>query len=320
MESETITLLISQEDCENYKRLDQYLSEKLELSRSIIKNLFEEKNIQSEHKLKLNKMPKVSIEVTVIIPPAKPSEIQAEDIPLDILFEDDHLIIINKHAGMVVHPAPGNYTGTLVNALLHHCPDLKGIGGVQRPGIVHRLDKGTSGIMVVAKDQKTHEGLTTLFSEHDIQREYETLILSKQISPIGTVQSMYNRHPKNRLKMTSRISTGKEAVTHYKILKSWDLLHHLRVTLETGRTHQIRVHLSEQLHSPIINDDLYGNPKQQILRCPEAIRELITSYPYPLLHARKLGFIHPITKEELVFTQDAPSPFSEVMEILNAHC
>ncbi len=317
-----LKITLNFELAQKYKRLDQFLVDETDLSRSVIKQLFEKGEIKSSIPLKLNKIPKLidgdEVSIEIHEPEPTPSEALPEDIPLEFLYQDEFLAIINKPAGLVVHPAPGNYTGTLVNALLHHCPDIKGIGGVQRPGIVHRLDKGTSGIMVIAKEQKTHELLVNLFSEHNIEREYEALAFYKGAVDTGTIKSMLDRHPKNRLKMTTRVNSGKEAITRYRVCKR-DLagekdLCHFRVSLETGRTHQIRVHFSEILNAPLLNDEIYGNPKQNLLRLSLNAQNIIGDYPYPFLHARKLGFIHPRTEKELLFESPAPSPFKELLE------
>ncbi len=314
---ETILIEVSSEDFESFIRLDQFLTAKTDLSRNLVKNLFEQGEITSKKKLKLNKMPPTGTSIEIQIPPAIPSEALAEDIDLNILFEDEYLLFVDKPAGMVTHPAPGNYTGTLVNAILHHCPDLKGVGGVKRPGIVHRLDKGTSGVMVVAKDHKTHEGLIKLFSSHTIKRKYVALGMKKEIPRSGTIRTLINRNPKNRLKMTSRTSEGKEAITYYKVLSSGCGLYFMELTLETGRTHQIRVHLSEKLGIPVLNDSLYGNPNQEVLRLADDLKSFIQDYEHPFLHAKSLGFTHPITNKELYFESPIPSPFSQILEKMN---
>jgi 23S rRNA pseudouridine1911/1915/1917 synthase len=300
-----------------YKRLDTFLNSKIDsLSRTQIKRLFEAGQITSETKLELKRMPKPGTKITVNIPEAVDSNIEPENIPLDILFEDEYLIIINKPAGLVVHPAPGNYTGTLVNAILYHCNDIKGIGGEKRPGIVHRLDKGTTGVMVVAKEQKCHEGLVELFSTHDIERYYEAICVGSRIQPEGTIETTIGRNPKNRLKMKSNIP-GKNAITHYKVLSFFERLSHLELKLETGRTHQIRVHLSEVLNCPILRDPLYATPLNQLKVCPDKLKPILKNYEHPLLHAKVLGFVHPITKEKLRFEVEPPSPFKECLEMLN---
>ncbi len=306
----------------HFKRLDKLLVDRFpDLSRNVIKNLFEKNNIYVENnpniKLELKKLPPLGTEIIILIPEPEPSEAQPENIPLEILFEDEHLVIINKPAGMVTHPAPGNYTGTLVNAVLHHCPDLLGVGDQKRPGIVHRLDKGTSGVMVVAKTPVCHAGLVNLFSTHDITREYEALIMGTKFLPSGTLESHIGRDPNNRLKMANNVRNAKKAITHYKVSNFYEKVTHAIMTLETGRTHQIRVHLSGLLKAPILCDETYGNPKQQLKRVPSGLASLLKDYPHPLLHARKLGFVHPITKEEVLFEKEPPEIFKKALNVLN---
>jgi 23S rRNA pseudouridine1911/1915/1917 synthase len=314
-------ITIEKEDLENFSRLDKFLSEKLtDQSRSVIKQLFESGEITSDnHKLTLKKMPAEGVVININIPEAVDTELKAENIPLDILFEDEHLLIINKPAGMVVHPAPGNYTGTLVNAVLFHCDDLKGIGGEKRPGIVHRLDKGTTGVMAVAKSAKAHEGMSNLFATHNIDRIYETIVPAKAFPLTGRIESTIGRHPTNRLKQAINVKAGKHAVTHFRKLETYGPFHHIECQLETGRTHQIRVHLSVVERTPILFDSTYGNPNQDILRLQKEIKtDNKFEYEFPLLHAKTLGFVHPITKEKLHFNAPRPKFFQELLDQLQA--
>jgi 23S rRNA pseudouridine1911/1915/1917 synthase len=314
-DTQNFTVTITEEDRAEFKRLDVYLAQKLpQFSRSTIKRLFEDEDISSEIKLTLNKMPPAGTVIEVEVPPPVPSDLIAENIPLEILFEDKHLIIINKPAGLVVHPAPGHYTGTLVNAILFHCPDLKGIGAEKRPGIVHRLDMGTSGVMVVAKDQATHEGLVSLFSVHDIERKYEALVGGQPAVHSGTITSTIGRHPTNRHKMAANVKNGKKAVTHYKTIKQYNGAAHMELRLQTGRTHQIRVHMSQILHTPVLCDPVYGGSDSHLKRAPASVRQDLIDYPFQLLHAKELGFIHPITKEKLHFTAPPPEIFQKALE------
>jgi len=311
-----VKLKVGPEDVLSYKRLDLFLSDKLtDISRSFIKELFSKGQITADVKLELKRLPSEGVEVTVTIPPPRPADADPENIPLDIIYEDEHLLFVNKAAGMVVHPAPGNYNGTLVNAILFHCPDLKGIGDQKRPGIVHRLDKGTSGVMVVAKTQKCHEGLVKLFSTHDIDRIYHALVMGVKIEDSGKLESTIGRHPQNRLKMAVDVRNGKEAITYYKVLNFFDKFSHLELKLETGRTHQIRVHLSQLLHRPILCDPLYGNPKEHIKIIGPEYKKIINDYPYPFLHARVLGLKHPITGEQLRFEVEPPKEFQAVLKL-----
>jgi len=315
---ETRELVISEDDIKSFKRLDQCLSHHFEdISRTTLKDLFKKGLITSEEKIELKKLPPIGTIILINVPPVEPMNAEPEDIPLEIIFEDDHLIIINKPAGLVVHPAPGNYTGTLVNALLHHFSKIENVGNQLRPGIVHRLDKGTTGLMVVAKTQAAFDGLSTLFSEHDIVRKYEAIVVGKSLPIHGTIESSIGRHPQNRLKMAANVRNGRHAVTHFKRLGSFGPFHHVECTLETGRTHQIRVHLTTLKKVPIMLDPLYGNPTQDLMRLKKQLPfASVEEYPHPLLHAKTLGFIHPVTKKELLFEQESPKYFQEMLELL----
>ncbi|PIP96759.1 MAG: RNA pseudouridine synthase [Bdellovibrio sp. CG12_big_fil_rev_8_21_14_0_65_39_13] len=315
---------ITQKDRDDFKRLDQYLNHKIEeYSRNFLKNLFDndliELNSDSPNphiKLELKKMPPEGTIVQVNIPPPLPAEAEAENIPLEILYEDEHLVFVNKPAGMVTHPAPGNYRGTLVNAILYHCKDLKGVGDQKRPGIVHRLDKGTSGVMVVAKNQKCHELLVGLFSKHDLERRYQALAINRPQATAGHLESMIGRHPQNRLKMTTQLTRGKQAITDYKVLELFHKACLLEMKLETGRTHQIRVHLKELLKTPIINDPLYGHPNDDKRILGAAATVAIGNYEHPYLHAKVLGFIHPMTQQPMHFESPLPPEFQQLLDVL----
>lgn len=320
IDDEFLKLTITNEDRENYKRLDQYLAEKASgHSRTFLKNLFlkdqivvsEDSTVQA--KLELKKMPPVGTIIEILVPPPMASVAEPENIPLEILYEDEHLVFVNKPAGLVTHPAPGNYTGTLVNAVLYHCKDIKGIGDQKRPGIVHRLDKGTSGVMVIAKTQACHEGLVLLFSSHNIERMYEALVMKNRCQSYGTIESLIGRDPHNRLKMKSSGTRGKKAITHYNVLEIFDRHLHMEFKLETGRTHQIRVHASELLKMPIICDPLYGSPNEHLMKLGAPYKEIIADYPYPFLHAKILGLVHPITGEKLRFEVPPPKLFQDVL-------
>ncbi len=314
--SKKIDLIITKDDL-HFSRLDQFIVSKLnEYSRSYIKDLFSKGFIKSSHPMGLKKLPPLGTKIEITIPEIEKSELIAEDIPLEILFEDEFLLFINKPCGLVVHPGAGNWTGTLVNALLHHCKDLKGIGNIERPGIVHRLDKGTSGVMVIAKEQKTHELLSQMFSTHDLTRKYEAIVYGKVHPKAGTIESFISRDPNNRQKMTSKINKGKKAITHFKVLKEFEYASHVECKLETGRTHQIRVHLSQQKRTPIINDKTYSNISKQLKSIPD-LKKLINDYEHPFLHAKLLELTHPITKKQMSFETKPPQNFLNVLELLN---
>lgn len=318
-DSEERVLTVSAAHRDEFRRLDHWLVAQLpDLSRSTIKRLFDDGNITATDgkPLSLNKMPTAGTEIDVEVPPPLPTELVAQNIPLEILFEDPHLIILVKPAGLCVHPAPGHPDGTLVNAILYHCPDLAGIGGEKRPGIVHRLDLGTSGVMVVAKTQAAHEGMVQLFSRHDIERAYEAVLWGTPKSLSGRIETFIARHPHHRQKMSCLLKSGKKANTAYKVLKSGKRLSHVEFRLQTGRTHQIRVHASMHLQTPLLCDPLYADVPHQLARLDENILALVKDWPYQLLHARVLGFKHPITGADLRFEAPLPAPMCDVVALL----
>lgn len=301
------------------KRLDKILAKHFpEISRTQIQNYYELGFIQvnGSTDFNLSKVPAIDSIIIVTLPPPVDYELTPENIPLPILFEDADLILVNKPAGMCVHPAAGNWKHTMVHALLFHCPDLKGIGHIKRPGIVHRLDKGTSGVMVVAKSQTAHHQMVEKFKQHDLQRKYEALVLKKNAPSQGVIESFIDRSKKDRKKMTALTHQGKHAVTHYKLLHAGKKINHLECTLETGRTHQIRVHLSEKLSTPILNDYLYANPKQHLNQLSALGQSFLKDYPHPLLHAKYLGFAHPLSNQWIEYEVEPPSPFKDLLELL----
>ncbi len=317
-EFKLFSFTIKEEDFDHYNRLDQYLSDKIEdISRSALKEHFKNGHITSTNlkKVELKKLPAPGTKIDVKIPPPREADAKPENIPLDIIYEDEFLLFVNKPAGMVVHPAPGNYDGTLVNAILYHCKDLKGVGDQKRPGIVHRLDKGTSGVMVVAKESKCHEGLVKLFSTHDIDRVYNAIVMGDKHPIGGTINAPIGRHPQNRLKMAANVKNSKEAITYYKTIEYFHKHCLMELKLETGRTHQIRVHLSQILRSSILNDPLYGNPKEHLARLGSQYQDILKSYEHPFLHAKVLGLNHPITKKKLVFEVDPPHEFQSILNL-----
>ncbi len=286
------------------ERLDKYISENTEdISRSYAAVLSKngaitcgDKKLDKNYKLKGGEI------IEIELPKPQLQEVEAEDIPLDIVYEDDNLLVINKPQGMVVHPAPGNYSGTLVNALLHHCKNsLSAINGVIRPGIVHRIDKETSGLLVVAKDNQSHIELSAQIKSKKALRSYWALVNGK-VNKSGTVNAPIARHPKDRKKMAV-VKGGREAVTHYNVLEEFDSYTLLECVLETGRTHQIRVHMAHIGHS-IVGDKTYGQKKEKF------------NLEGQLLHAKTLGFDHPITGKEMQFTSEIPQYFQNILEIL----
>ncbi len=287
-------------------RIDKLVSEKIEeLSRSAAANIAESGKI-SVGGNSVNKKYKVKIgdEIFVEIPQPEELNISEENIPLDIVYEDEHLLVVNKPKGMVVHPAPGNYSGTLVNALMYHCKgSLSGINGVIRPGIVHRIDKDTSGLLIVAKNDKAHVGLAEQIKEHSFTREYEAVVYGR-IKENGTVNAPIGRSKNDRKKMCVTDVCSKNAVTHYRVIDSCGTFSHLALKLETGRTHQIRVHMAYIGH-PVAGDSVYGPSK--------VIKELNGQ----CLHAKKIGFIHPISGEYLEFDSELPEYFRKFLKSNN---
>ncbi len=293
-------------------RLDVIAAEAFGISRSASARLIDDSMILVNEKAAARKY-KLSVGDTVsYTPPAPtPSDAQPESIPLDIVYEDGDLLVINKPKGMVVHPAPGNESGTLVNALLYHCgASLSGIGGTVRPGIVHRIDKDTSGLLVVAKNDEAHRGLASQLEGHHIKREYRALVTGHMKEERGTVNRPIGRHPVDRKRMAV-LTEGRtrEAITHYRVLASYEGVDYLSLELETGRTHQIRVHMSSLGH-PLLGDTLYGGGRTPFERRHAAYLS------GQCLHATALSFTHPRTGEEMCFEAPLPSDFSRLLAIL----
>ena len=282
-------------------RVDKFISDKLALSRSRVQNLIEDGYVTIDGKLaKPSEKVSESQIVMVEIPEAKPVEIVAEEISLDILYEDDDVIVINKPKGMVVHPANGNYTGTLVNAIMAHCKgNLSGINGEIRPGIVHRIDKDTSGVLVIAKNDKAHISLAEQLKQHSMTRVYIAIARGSFKDTAGIINAPIGRNPRDRKKM-GVVQNGRHAVTHYKVIKQLDDCAILEVRLETGRTHQIRVHMTYIGH-PLLGDTVYSSGKNKYGFVGQA------------LHAKTLGFIHPSTGKYMEFSSNLPEEFEQLL-------
>ena len=277
-------------------RIDLYLSEKNEkLSRSYIQKLLKEQKITvNGSAVKANYKVQEGDEISVAVPDIKEPDILPEDIPLDILYEDDDVLIVNKPKGMVVHPSAGHTSGTLVNAIMFHCKDnLSGINGVLRPGIVHRIDKDTTGALLVCKNDNAHRNLAEQLKEHSIRRRYRAIVAGVLKEDEGTIEGPIGRHPIDRKKMAVNYKNGKHAVTHYKVIERFKNYTYIKCRLETGRTHQIRVHMAHIRH-PLLGDAVYGPAK-----CPFKLQG-------QTLHAKTLGIVHPRTHEYIEV--DAPLP------------
>ncbi len=303
-QKDNIILTVSEDDP---IRLDKYIAEHLNdtLTRSAIAKLITSGNVVLNGKTAA-KSDIVSCGdiIGVVLPHPVPDKATPESIPLDIIYEDDDLLIVNKPKGMVVHPAPGNYNGTLVNALLYHCGDsLSGIGGVLRPGIVHRIDKDTSGLLMVAKNDKSHNFLARQIKDHSFKREYESVVCGTLKQTSGIVDAPIGRHPVDRVKMAVTTKNSKNAVTHYELIRQFEKYAHIRLRLETGRTHQIRVHMA-YLNRPVINDPLYGK------------HDPLCDFEGQCLHAKTLGFIHP-NGQYMEFTSELPDYFSRLLNKLD---
>lgn len=324
------------------ERVDKWLSSWTELSRARIKALVETDHVRADGDLirKVTGKVREGVEYAVLVPPPVDDTPKPEDIPLSILFEDEHLIVIDKPSGLTVHPAPGSRSGTLVNALLYHCADtLSGIGGVMRPGIVHRLDKDTSGVMVVAKTDKAHQGLAKQFARHSIERAYICLVRGRPNPRTGTVTTRLARSAHDRKKQSVVRGTdnnidasdhGRHAITHYASLRGFGqkknasvgtpVVAEVECRLETGRTHQIRVHMAH-IGCPLLGDPLYGNQRAFLSdRSPveSKVRDAIATFKRQALHARLLGFIHPVTKEELSFETPPQDDYQSLLAALSS--
>ncbi len=292
------------------KRLDVFVSERFSITRSFAQNLIDDGHVLVNLEVKSKNYrirPGDCVEANI----PEPTELsaEAEDIELDVVYEDEDIIVVNKPSGMVVHPAPGNETKTLVNALLYHCKGtLSGINGVIRPGIVHRIDKDTSGLLVVAKNDEAHVFLSSLLKEHGIKRVYHAIVTGHLKENEDTIDAPIARHPTNRKKMAV-VAGGREAITHYKTIEEFSGFTYAKMELETGRTHQIRVHMSHIGH-PIMGDTVYGGGKTPF---EKAHKPLIDGQ---MLHAKELSFPHPRTKEIVRFECPLPENFEKILDIL----
>ena len=303
MEKHCFTADIEHED----QRIDRYLTEMLpEQSRSFFQKLIRDGFVIVNHIIvKVNYRLKTGDVIEIDIPDAVPTEIVPENIPLDILYEDDDLLIVNKPKGMVVHPAVGHSTGTLVNAIMYHCQgNLSGINGEIRPGIVHRIDKDTTGSLIICKNNEAHRNIAEQIKEHSVTRRYVGVVAGTFSEESGTVEGAIGRHPNDRKRMTINEKNGKPAVTHYRVLQTLKGASFMEFELETGRTHQIRVHMASISH-PLLGDTVYGNSKN----------------PYKLqgqaLHARTIGFIHPTTGEYIEVSAPIPEYMTELVRKLS---
>jgi 23S rRNA pseudouridine1911/1915/1917 synthase len=297
-------------------RLDTFIGTLDGLTRTMAQRLIESgmitvDGLQQKPSLKL----RGGENIIVKLPPPLPAEPEAESIPLEILYEDRDIVVVNKPAGMVVHPGAGNSSGTLVNALLGHCRDLSGVGGELRPGIVHRIDKDTSGILVVAKNDPAHRALCSQFKEHTIKRLYLALVFGSPGCDKGRIEAAIGRHPVDRKRMSSAAKRGKKAITHWQVMGRYRGLSLLRIRLETGRTHQIRVHLSEA-GFPLVGDAVYGGSGRLASLPDGKLQALVREMGRQALHAKTLGFLHPISGEYLEFDSDLPNDIAKVIDYL----
>lgn len=302
------------------KRIDKFLSDCFsDISRSQVQRLIALGNVTCDDVTIGDNSFKVrdGDVYQVLVPPAVDAEPIAQDIPLDVVYEDEDIIVVNKPAGMTVHPAPGAVDGTLVNALLYYCKDLSGIGGVKRPGIVHRIDKETSGLLVVAKNDAAHQHLCAQFAEHSIERTYFAVVFGVPNPMKGVIDADIGRSPYDRKKMAVVQKNGKHAVTHYQTMEIFGGEAALvKCNLETGRTHQIRVHLSK-IGCNLVGDKLYVKSKKIISKAVEAdVKSFVNNFSRQALHAQTLGFVHPRTQKNMAFSTEFPQDFAELIDVL----
>ena len=307
-------------------RLDKYLASRLTdpraepgagLSRTQVQRLIQEgRATAASGPLTVSYRVRAGEIINLHVPPPRPSDLAAEPLPLSILHEDDDLLVIDKPAGLVVHPAPGHASGTLVNALLFHCRSLSGIGGEARPGIVHRLDKDTSGLLLVAKHDRSHRHLAAQLKSRKLQRRYQALVHGAMPAPAGTIDAPVGRHPVQRKKMAVVARGGRAARTHYRVLEAWGVLSLLELTLETGRTHQIRVHLASLGH-PVLGDATYGPGTRRWPGQP-ALEQAMRAFPRQALHAAQVRFRHPTHGDCMTFSSPVPAGMAALLAQLRS--
>lgn len=310
------TIALSVPELEQAERIDSYVAGRVDkLTRSAIKRMLEDGLILvGGEQAKPSQKLRGGEQLSITIPRATETEVEPEAVPLEILFEDKDLIVVNKPAGMVVHPAPGHSRGTLVNALLHHCSDLSGINGELRPGIVHRLDMGTTGVIIAAKNDRAHQGLSSQFQQRTVEKIYQTVVFGPLREDSGIIETLIERDPGNRLRMAVSDVSGREAVSSWRVagrMAGCSLLH---VRIHTGRTHQVRVHCAHMGH-PVVGDELYAGKRWRGVENP-VVRSATRKFPRPALHAWKLGIRHPLTDENMLFEAPLPEDMSQLLRKL----
>ena len=303
------------------ERLDQFLVNRLEkISRAQIQKLIKRGKITVDDEIaKPSHLVAGGEQIVIRIPPPKPTDLRPEAIPLEIIYEDKSLLVLNKQAGMVVHPAYGNLSGTLANALVHHSKNLSTLSGEFRPGLVHRLDKDTSGLLVVAKSDYVHGLLSQQFAEHRTTREYRALVWGKLSDKNSRIESFISRSVKDRTQMVVS-EQGKWAITNYTVIEEFPLVSYVKLKLETGRTHQIRVHMSSIGH-PVVGDQVYGGRRKQTInlnqQAQQLAKQILEMMPRQALHAKTLGFTHPISQQQMIFNSELPADMQSLIDFLS---
>lgn len=302
-------------------RLDQFLAKRMpDLSRSYVQKLIDEGHATIDGEIcRRSQRVRTDDQVELVVPPPVTMDLVPEDIPLEFAYEDEDLLVVNKPAGMVVHPNSNDRSGTLVHALLHHCTNLSGINGVERPGIVHRIDKDTTGLLLVAKNDVAHRHLSDQFRDHSTERLYVALVWGGSPAPDeGTITTRINRDPRDRKRMASVPDGGKVAVTHYQVVEEYGPVSMVQCALDTGRTHQIRVHLSEMGH-PLVGDPTYGGLQKRWLAIPPSLGKVLSPIRGQMLHAATLGFIHPRTDAYMKFQTPPHALMTEAIATLRGY-